>query len=137
MREPIEAENKAHGPDLSTRSREDRVRVAIALTKGATWRRGSDPISDDLDAEAWRLGWYAVLRDNGDFVHTAPDPLTDASAWGGLVETERVHLQPAPDSSVWYATTHRDGLWHDGDTPGEAVCAAVLAKRGSVGLGDV
>lgn len=119
-------------PDLSHLPYEARLLIAIEqAVRTAAWWRGEDPVSDSIDDTAWRLG-SAVLRDSGDFVYTAPNPLHDPAAWGSLLE--KYHLEADSLSGAWKAGwldarfIPTWGPWRK--SIGEAVCLAVLAKRG-------
>lgn len=128
--------SSAERPDLSAPPRDVRVRIAVAETQGWKWKRTEGTTGSIADTPRWVLSLeggdrpYAMWDTGEAWAPNFPDYLTDPAAWGEMLEKERVHVQPASDSTVWYATTPADGLWHDGDTPGEAICAAVLAKYG-------
>jgi hypothetical protein len=119
-------------PDLSALPRDVRVRIAVAETQGATWEPpgGDWPVPDE-----WRLrggpcrgiGWFRNGRNN--LSSALPDYLSDPAAWGALLEKEALRLVP-------HVNGHGRAWWESGpdlpwqDTPGAAVCFAVLARHG-------
>jgi hypothetical protein len=128
-------------PDLSSLTPRERLNAAIAVTQGATWEvRTTRP-------NAWLLfdqnGWVAaVIDESGDFftLNFWRDYAGDPSAWGALMEKEGVWAEP-----LWHSGATRqvwEGCWlaegkalpssvrHAFDTPGPAICAAVLARHG-------
>jgi hypothetical protein len=120
------------------------VRLAVAETQG--WRDIHVATDDDLpyfDAGQpvglppdWKerdISFSVGFRDDDDVPDSrdlAPLPayLTDPAAWGALMEKEGIAVSPKL-SGGWAASWAMSGILHPGDAPGEAVCAAVLAKH--------
>lgn len=120
-------------PDLSRLSREDRIRIAVAVTQGATWVCLSVPDG------WWNVGFGPSIIARlyrGEFIDQhLPRYLSDPAAWGALMERERICLAPQRDGrwAAWRWFAHeplRIEATAEMLTPGEAICAAVLAKHG-------
>lgn len=124
-------------PDLSQLDRETRILVALEEVRGRTWCSVDDPFTaGEGERTAWRIGGM-VVRDDGEAIYTAPNPLHDPAAWGAVQRDELIdveHLGPVlADLSPWGRVRARycgDPDWHAAEDDGAAVCAAVLAKHG-------
>lgn len=142
----------ATAPDLSRLDRETRIRIAVAQVQGATWGPARGGAADA--GEWWLEGpclngifWYRPGVSHNRFA--LPNYLHDPAAWGALMEAERISLFPSVDG--WYAifpagihlgylgltavptvtvSTYQRAVRDPSIEPGEAVCAAVLAKHG-------
>lgn len=145
-------------PNLSGRPRALRVNLAVAEALSWKWKR-SEGGESPVDRPRWVLSLdggdkpYAMWDDGKVWAPTFPDFVADPAAWGALVTAELCGLHQSGPGGPW-----KGQWWDEGKlavlreagvplenarairvglfvgplcpTPGEAVCAAVLAKHG-------
>lgn len=126
-------------PDLSRLSREDRIRIAVAVTQGAAWRMPSGgPCNMWVGMLMEGKSLLGVLyppsstRPDGGFSATPqlPDYLSDPAAIHTLQVRERIETRFAEEGNGAFARPYGEtGPWVHGDDLGKAIAGAVLAKH--------
>lgn len=135
-----------HAPDLSALTPTERLNLEVALTQGARWMGFS--LDDPEPCNVLRAVGGAPIASDGNGLarfpvrYWGPNYAGDSSAWGSLMEKERVWPTPYTDAltgeETWcgnYPLPREEGhdmfVWSDRVlSVGEAVAAATLLKHG-------